>query len=180
MFVKKYQLKIEKNAQACLIFSHNLELHGHFETGLKLLSKVEIESSELYKAKGNCYRSLREWDRAEEFYSNALELAENDNLEAYIYNNLAMLVRESKNRSKYNQAIAFCKNAILLKPKGFDYPKQNIGFFLIELSGLEDLELVINELKKEYGLGKKSLMKIFHEVSDQGKREKWSELNKKS
>ena len=174
LFVEKYSPEITElgRENELLAFARNLELHGHSELALNLLDQVKTQSADLLRLQGNCFLSLELWNQAMDYYLRAIEIAETNEIKAYIYNNLALTIRRSRNKLRYLEAIEYCNKAIN-NLNSFLHPCINIAFFRIEMSLTEDAESLLSELKKKYNLAEKTLLAILQDIDDKQKVEIW-------
>jgi len=177
-FVRKYySILIEFGKEKELLaFAQNLELHGQLELALDLLAQVKTQSADLLRAQGNCALSLELWGQATDYYLQAIKIAKANNIKAYVYNNLALVIRKSRSKSRYLEAIEYCNQAINLCSHSFLHPYENMAFFRIETSLVEEAESLCSEFKKTYNLGSKMLSEILQDIDDEEKFEVWSGL----
>jgi len=158
--------KIKTNPQQAQAIASVLELNDKPVTALEFLSYADDAIYKVQQIRANCYRRLGKWEEAQKHYCMALNKADTDRAKVQLLNNLAALIRQSKDRKQYQEGIDLCVKAMALKVPNFHWPRENLVFFKLSLAKKEERYNLSEELRGKFGIGKKRIRQLLSECAD--------------
>lgn len=144
---------------------HNV---GNQDDALRILGSISEENQRfLYlTTKANCLRK-KNLEENKTYYELAGIAAETDREKGIHYHNLALVIYESRETEKYEEAKEYCRKSIHLRERDKRFTKHPISTLVlleIETTDKEDLVSRVSDLKSEYAISNGFLSYIVRKV----------------
>jgi tetratricopeptide (TPR) repeat protein len=86
-------------------------------TESRKLVQINESNSEYHNQLANILKEFKKWEEVEEEYRQSLKLSVNNKAKAKYLNNIALLILEKNETTRFDEAIALCEKAIKLNPR---------------------------------------------------------------
>ncbi|MEK6868926.1 MAG: hypothetical protein AABX74_01745, partial [Nanoarchaeota archaeon] len=150
----------------------NYYLHqGELVSGKKFLDSVTTYNYHYFKYSGNYWYQVKDYQKAEEKYKQAIPLSENSAHRAEMYNKLSLLIKDLALNNRIDEAVEYCRESISIQPDNSPEAKQLLTYFTIEFNSIDQISNKINELKRDFNIGKKTIKEALKEISDKKKKD---------
>ncbi len=143
--------------------------HDELETAKKTIDTVENQNYYYFKYLGYYWLKKEDYEKAEDNYKQALSLSENDSQRVGIYDILSSIIKLLKLGGRIEEAKEYCRKSISFEPGGSPMAKQLLTYFTFEYSSIEEIPLIIKELKK-FNIGKKTIKAALKDIVDEEKK----------
>jgi tetratricopeptide (TPR) repeat protein len=144
---------------------------------LALLASIDEENHrfDYLNLKANCYRKKKDFRQADTYYEMAFNAVKNSRDRAIYHHNQAMLVHESENPTKYQQALKHCQEAMKEWTSSVRFTRSVVNTLVlleIAITPINDVHEKVLFLKLQFEISDLRLQNIFRAVIDKVKRMK--------
>ena len=85
---------------------------------------------------------------------------------AVLHNNIALVIQASGDVSTFKKGIYHATLAIQENVASFPYPYRLLAFFKLSMTPISDVSQVVEELKRDWGIGKKTVRAAINEIAN--------------
>ena len=152
-------------------FANFFLLNEDLVSAKKFLDSVTTYNYYYFKYLGNYWYQAKDYHKAEEKYKRAISLSENHRQRASIYDKLSLLIKNSGWNDRIDEAVEYCKQSISIQPNNSPQSKRLLTYFTIEFNSIDQILNKIDDLKRDFNIGKRTIKDVLKEIKDEMKIE---------